>query len=74
MQTDTDLKLQPVAIREVERLTCTVQQAVRATGISQSQLYNLMKSGDLAYTHAAGRRLIYFSSLKKLVGLDVTAA
>lgn len=69
MKTDTPNHLQPVAVHEVERLTCTVQQAVKITGISQSQLYNLMKDGDLAYTHAAGRRLIYFSSLKKLVGI-----
>lgn len=72
MQTDTHL--QPIVVREVDRLTCTVQQAVRITGISQSQLYNLMKTGDLKYTHAAGRRLIYFASLKKLVGLEATAA
>jgi predicted DNA-binding transcriptional regulator AlpA len=69
MQTESVVSLQPVAVREVERLTCTVQQAVRITGISQSQLYNLMKDGELAYTHAAGRRLIYFAALKKLVNI-----
>lgn len=70
MPIDTNTSLQPIAIREIDRLTCTVQQAVRITGISQSQLYNLMKAGDLKYTHAAGRRLIYFSSLKLLVGIE----
>ncbi|WP_155888892.1 helix-turn-helix transcriptional regulator [Inquilinus limosus] len=69
MRNKTSDQIHSALVREVDRLTCTVQQAVKLTGISDSQFYNLMKSGDLEYTHAAGRRLIYWHSLKKLVGL-----
>lgn len=50
-----------------ERLTCTIQEAVAATGISRSKLYVLMDEGKIATTKPYSRRLIVVPSLLALL-------
>lgn len=53
-----------------ERLTCSVDEAAGATGLSRSLLYERMKSGDLEFRKHGTRRLIVVASLKRLIGLS----
>jgi excisionase family DNA binding protein len=52
-----------------EPLAVTVQEASRITGLSNSTIYELMGAGKLRSEKVAGRRLIFFASLKELLGL-----
>ncbi len=53
-----------------ERVTCSVADAEKASGISRSRLYEEMRNGKLQYTKRGTRRLVRVSSLLKL--LDAT--
>jgi hypothetical protein len=50
-----------------ERLSCTVDDAVIATGKSRSEIYKRIKSGQLEYRKHGARTLILVASLIKLV-------
>jgi hypothetical protein len=58
----------PPNVAFADRLSCTVAEAVAATGFSRSTLYNLMAVGKLQYRQHGSRRLIVVSSLRQLVG------
>ena len=52
-----------------ERLTCSVDDATEASGLSRSMIYNKMKSGEIEWTKIGARRLIKVSSLLRLLGV-----
>jgi len=51
-----------------ERLTCSVGDACRVTGLSRSMLYLKMKAGEIEWTKVGMRRLIKVPSLIRLMG------
>lgn len=58
----------------VPRLSYSVTEAARATGLGKTTLYALMGSGELASSRIAGRRLISASDLLALLERNKTAA
>jgi len=52
----------------IERPTCSVDDAVQATGLSRSLLYERMRAGELDYIKVGNRRLVNVSSLLKMLG------
>jgi hypothetical protein len=50
-----------------ERLSCSVADAVVATGKSRSAIYQAMKNGQLEYRKHGAKTLILVPSLMKLV-------
>jgi excisionase family DNA binding protein len=51
--------------QKLKPITVTVKQALDLTGLGITTLYELMKSGDLEFTHEGRRRLILYRSLEK---------
>jgi Helix-turn-helix domain len=51
-----------------ERLTCSVDDAVKVSGLGRSMIYNKMKSGEIEWMKIGTRRLIKVSSLRRLLG------
>ena len=51
-----------------ERLTCSVYDAVKVSGLGRSMIYNKMKSGDIEWMKIGTRRLIKVTSLRRLLG------
>jgi excisionase family DNA binding protein len=58
---------------EAEPLTVTVREAARLTGLCKSTIHNLISAKKLAATKVGTRRLVVYSSLKKLLGLSGAA-
>jgi hypothetical protein len=52
-----------------ERPTCSVDEAVKASGLSRSMIYDKMKSGEIEWTKVNARRLIKVRSLLRLLGV-----
>jgi len=52
-----------------QRPTCSVADAVIASGIGRSTLYTLMRDGKLDFTKCGGRRLVRVESLLKLLNV-----
>jgi len=50
-----------------ERRTCTMKQAMQASGLGHSKIYELINEKRLASTKVDGRRLIVVESLLKLL-------
>jgi excisionase family DNA binding protein len=57
-----------------ERASCTVAQAIEATGIGRTKIYEAIADGRLKSTKFDKRRLIVVASLLALVGVDQEAA
>ena len=57
---------EPIAF--VERLTCSVDEACKAIGLSRSKVYELISSGDVQSVTIGRRRLVSVSSLIRLTG------
>lgn len=53
-----------------QRLTCSVSDAVDATGISRAKLYQLISDGSLSSTTVGRRRLVHVWSLRSLLKDD----
>ncbi len=53
-----------------ERISVTVDQAVAASGLSRSTLYELIRDDALESRVVAGRRLILVRSLRRLIEGD----
>ena len=47
-----------------EPISVRIPEAVRLTGISRSRLYELMKSGDIAFVKVGSSTLILMESLR----------
>jgi hypothetical protein len=56
------------------RLTCTVKEALKATGLGRTTIWCAQKGGKLKTTKVGRRRLILVASLRELVGADEQAA
>ncbi len=56
----------------VERLTCTIAEACKATGLGRTKLYELIGEGRVDTARIGRRRLVKVRSLQRLV--DMTAA
>jgi len=52
------------------RLTITVREAARATGLGRTTIYKLIDDGKLRRVKVGKRSLIVFSDLEKLVAPD----
>jgi len=50
-----------------EPITCTIDEAVRISGISRSRIYQLIDDGKLTTTKIGSRRLVFVSSLRALL-------
>lgn len=48
-------------------LTCSIQDAAKATGLSRSSIYNLIAAQRIATTKVGKRRLVQVASLEALV-------
>ena len=59
----------PAHIPFKERLTCSVSDASKATGLSRSMLYIKMKAGEIEWIKVGMRRLIKVPSLIRLMGV-----
>jgi excisionase family DNA binding protein len=55
------------------RLTLTVQEALRATGLGKTTLFKLINTGKLHRVKVGKRTLIPFDELQKLVGREDVA-
>lgn len=53
-----------------ERLTCTVAEACKATGLGRTKIYELIGDGRVTTTTVGRRRLIIVQSLLALVGVN----
>lgn len=51
-----------------ERLTCSVDDATKVTGLGRSLIYDKMKSGEIEWVKIGKRRLIKVSSLLRFLG------
>ncbi|HEX4105800.1 MAG TPA: helix-turn-helix domain-containing protein [Rhizomicrobium sp.] len=56
-----------------ERVTCTVPEALRVTGLGRTKLYELIGQGSLRTFKIGRRRLIVVESLLALVPSDSTS-
>jgi hypothetical protein len=54
---------------DTEPLTVTIPEGCRASGLSNSSMYKAINEGLVETTRVFGRRLIVYSSLKKMLGL-----
>jgi hypothetical protein len=52
-----------------ERPACSIDDAVAASGLSRSMIYNKMKTGEIEWTKIGARRLIKVPSLLRLLGV-----
>jgi hypothetical protein len=59
----------PEHIPFAERPTCSINDAIVASGLSRSMIYNKMKSGEIEWTKIGARRLIKVPSLLRLLGM-----
>jgi hypothetical protein len=57
----------PNAIPFAQRLTCTIVDACRATGLGRTKLYELIGDGLLVTTTVGRRRLVLVRSLLSLI-------
>ena len=46
-----------------QRITCSVKQAIQASSLSRTTIYEATKAGHITSTRVAGRRLIFVQSL-----------
>ena len=53
-----------------ERLTCSVDDATKVSGLSRSMIYNKMKNGEIEWVKIGARRLIKVPSLLRLLGVE----
>lgn len=50
------------------RLTVSISETCRLSGLSRSKIYELIASGGLKTTHVGRRHLVYVTSLRSLLG------
>ncbi len=63
---------------EPQPIAISIEQAARQSGLGRSTLYELMSTGQLAYTKIGARRLILMADLQALLAahrcIDTRAA
>src|SRR5579864_5119859 len=55
----------------LERLTCTIAEACKATGLGRTKLYELIGEGRVDTARIGRRRLVKVRSLQRLVDMTV---
>lgn len=68
----TTTKVQPGGPERIpfgERLTCSVDDATEASGLSRSMIYNKMRVGEIEWMKIGARRLIKVPSLLRFLGV-----
>lgn len=50
-----------------ERISCTIQEATAATGLSRTKLYQQIAAGRVEATKLGGRTLVLVGSLEKML-------
>lgn len=63
-----------LAIPFYERITCTVPDALQATGLGRTKLYDLISKGTVETTKVGTRTLVIVASLRRLAEPTKTAA
>ena len=51
----------------IEPISVKIPEAVRLTGLSRSRIYELMKSGDIAFAKVGSSTLILVESLREFI-------
>ena len=51
----------------MQPITCSVNDAARAIGVSRATLYNYLSAGKVESVRIGGRRLVKIASVRKLV-------
>ena len=59
-----------VEIPFMQRPTCTIKEACKASGMGRTQFYELIKGGELQMISVGRRRLVQVPSLLKFLRLD----
>ncbi len=59
-----------IEIPFMQRPTCTIEEACRASGVGRTKFYELIKAGDLKMVSVGRRRLVQVPSLLKLLRMD----
>ena len=54
-------------VAKVEPISLRIPEAVRLTGLSRSRIYELMKSGEIAYAKVGNSTLILMDSLRAFI-------
>jgi len=57
----------PMNAPAIEPISVKIPEAVRLTGLSRSRLYELMRSGDIAFAKVGSSTLILVDSLRKFI-------
>jgi excisionase family DNA binding protein len=61
-----------VEIPFMQRPTCTIKEACKASGMGRTKFYELIKGGELQMISVGRRRLVQVPSLLKFLKLDNT--
>jgi len=51
----------------LDRITCTIQEFGRVSGIGRSRIYELLDAGELESVYIGSRRLIVIDSYRRLI-------
>lgn len=60
----------PLEIPFVQRLTCTIKEACKVSGMGRTKFYELIKGGELKTISVGRRRLVQVPSLLKFLRMD----
>jgi excisionase family DNA binding protein len=60
----------PLGIPFMQRPTCTIKEACKASGMGRTKFYELIKGGELKTISVGRRRLVQVPSLLKLLRMD----
>jgi excisionase family DNA binding protein len=77
---EPDVTVQRVRIKRVsgtaneipfmQRLTCTIKEACKVSGLGRTKFYELIKCGELKIISVGRRRLVQIPSLLKFLKMD----
>ena len=62
--------MQADALHTDDRLTVSIAEACRLTGLGRSSVYDLANQGKIRTTKVGSRRLVVVASLRELVAED----
>jgi excisionase family DNA binding protein len=60
----------PLEIPFMQRPTCTIKEACKASGMGRTKFYELIKGGELKIISVGRRRLVQVPSLLKFLRMD----
>jgi excisionase family DNA binding protein len=68
------VSIHSVGIPKQRPLAYSVNDAAEVSGLCRSQLYSLMRKGELPFIEVGGRRLIHDSAIRKLLQIKEESA